>query len=58
MIVRIITLRLNRKMAAKNTEKAKNTDQILLSKWDYLWMGMAFHLLFHSSPETQTNKPH
>lgn len=29
-------------MAVKNTEKAKNTDQIQSFKWAYLWMVTAF----------------
>ena len=50
--------KLNRKMAVKSMEKAKNTDQTPSFKWDYLWTAMAFRLLFHSFPETQTNRHH
>lgn len=56
MIARIITLKSNRKMGVKSTEKAKNIDQIQLYKWVYLQMGM--ESLWHStySPEIKTNR--
>ena len=42
MIVQIITLKLKKKMDLGNMENQKRTDQILLYKWDYLWMAMVF----------------
>ena len=38
MIAQTTTLKLNRKMVIKNTEKAKNTVRIPLFKWDFLQM--------------------
>ena len=56
MTVRITTLRLNKRMAAKNMAKVKNTDPIQSFKWDYLWMEMVFLLLFLFSLEIPMNK--
>ena len=56
MIVRITTLRLNRKMVTKSTEKVRNIAQIQSSKWECLWMETAFLLLFLYSQEMQMSR--
>lgn len=49
--------RSSRKMNYANTAKAKNTDQIRLSPWDYLWMRMEFLCLSIFFPETRMSRP-
>ena len=40
----------------KNMEKARNTAQILLFRWDFLWTETVFPLRSLCSPEIRTNK--
>lgn len=56
MTAQITTLRLNRRMGIRSTEKVRNTPQIQSSKWDCLWMETVSLLLFHYSLEMQMNR--
>ena len=53
---RIIILRLNRKTAARNMGRGRNTDRTRSSKWDFSWTGMGSPLRFLSSREMQTSR--
>ena len=61
MIAQIISLKSKRQKDLSNKSHRKNTNQIPLYKWDYLWMATAFLLLFQlakeNTNEQQTLKP-
>ena len=56
MIAQTTTLKSNRKMEIKNTEKARNTVRIPLFKWDFLQMVTEYLWLSHSFLETKMSR--
>ena len=56
MIAQTTTLKSNRKMEIKNTEKAKSTVRIPLFKWDSLQMVTEYLWLSHSFLKTKMNR--
>ena len=56
MIAQTTTLKSNRKMEIKNTEKAKSTVRIPLFKWDSLQMVTEYLWLSHSFLETKMSR--
>ena len=58
MIAPITTLKLNKKMVLKNTEKVKNIARIRLCRWVFLRMEMEFHSHLIYSPEDKSSRHH
>lgn len=58
MIAPITTLKLNKKMVLKNTEKVKNIARIRLCRWVFLRMEIEFHSHLIYFPEAKTSRHH